>query len=154
MLQGLKGTAAGTAAAAAAESGLLGGRLAESKAAAESEGYSFEAPPAPIRQEQIKRAATADVVIVGAGTAGLPAALSAAQADAKVILIEKDNTYSARGGDNTAIGSRLQKQLGIEIDIEEVVRAPLGQWRSGKAERCSERPFDVYRSLLIKKARQ
>jgi fumarate reductase flavoprotein subunit len=87
----------------------------------------------PAAQGQIKKGAAADVVVVGAGTAGLPAALSAAQAGAKVILIDKHTTYSARGGDNTAIGSKLQKQLGIEIDINEVVRA-LMKWGGNKPD--------------------
>ena len=129
----IKGTAARAGVAAAAGSAVLEGRLIESKAAARSAKYSFEVPPPAIPQEQIKRTTTADVVVVGAGTAGLPAALSAAQTGAKVILIDKSTTYAARGGDNTAIGSRLQKQLGIEIDIEEVVRA-LMRWGGNKPD--------------------
>jgi fumarate reductase flavoprotein subunit len=101
--------------------------------AVEPPKYSFEMPSPPILQEQIKEVITADVVVVGAGTAGLPAALSAAQEGARVILIDKHPTYSARGGDNTAMGSRLQKRLGIELDVDEIVRV-LMRWGGNKPD--------------------
>jgi fumarate reductase flavoprotein subunit len=129
----IKTAAAGASVAITAGSGAVGERLAAREAAAESPKYSFEVPPPPILQEQIKAAITADVVVVGAGTAGLPAALSAAQQGAKVVLIDKHTTYSARGGDNTAIGSRLQKQLGIKLDVEEIVRV-LMKWGGNKPD--------------------
>jgi fumarate reductase flavoprotein subunit len=80
-----------------------------------------------------KNALETEVLVIGAGTAGLAAAVSAAQAGAKVVLIEKSPTYTALGGDNTAIGSRLQKKLGIEIDIDEVVRS-LMRWGGNKPD--------------------
>jgi fumarate reductase flavoprotein subunit len=83
--------------------------------------WSFEVPPPPIPAIDIRERITTDVVVVGAGTAGLPAALSAAQAGAETTLIEKHTTFRWGGGDNAAIGSRLQKRLGIEIDKDEVV---------------------------------
>jgi len=51
----------------------------------------------------------------------MSAALSAAEAGAKVVLIEKMPTFQARGSDNGYIGSRLQKNLGIEIDKNQVI---------------------------------
>ena len=83
--------------------------------------YSFEIPPDPIPHSDIKEQIDAEVVVVGAGMAGLSAALSATEAGAKTILIEKMATYQARGHDNAFIGSRLQKKLGIEIDKDEVI---------------------------------
>jgi fumarate reductase flavoprotein subunit len=83
--------------------------------------YSFETPPDPIPASDIKEKVTSEVVVVGAGLAGLSAALSAAEAGAKTILIEKTATFQARGLDNAFIGSQLQKKLGIEIDKEEVI---------------------------------
>jgi fumarate reductase flavoprotein subunit len=80
-----------------------------------------------------KEALETEVLVVGAGTAGLAAAVSAAQSGAKVVLIEKSPTYTALGGDNTAIGSRLQKKLGIEIDRDEVVRS-LMRWGGNKPD--------------------
>ena len=83
--------------------------------------YSFEIPPAPINSVDIKKKIDAEVVVVGAGIAGLSAALSAAESGADTVLIEKMAKYQARGHDNAFIDSRLQKKLGIEIDKDEVI---------------------------------
>jgi len=83
--------------------------------------YSFEIPPEPIPSSDIKEQIDAGVVIVGAGMAGLSAAISATETGAETVLIEKMATYQARGHDNAFIGSRLQKKLGIEIDKDEVI---------------------------------
>jgi fumarate reductase flavoprotein subunit len=83
--------------------------------------YSFEVPPTPIPAADIKKKIDADVIVVGAGIAGLSAALSAAEAGARTILIEKMAAIQARGHDNAFIDSRLQKKLGIEVDKDEVI---------------------------------
>jgi fumarate reductase flavoprotein subunit len=62
-----------------------------------------------------------DVVVVGSGISGLTAALSAAEAGARTILLEKGPTFNVRGLHNAAIGSRMQKQAGIEIDKDQVI---------------------------------
>jgi fumarate reductase flavoprotein subunit len=83
--------------------------------------YSFEIPPGPIPAGDIKEHIDTDVVVIGAGIAGLSAALAAAEAGAGTILMEKMSTVQARGYDNAFIGSRLQKKLGIEINRDEVI---------------------------------
>lgn len=83
--------------------------------------YSFEIPPNPIPESNIKEIITSEVVVVGGGISGMSAALSAAEAGAKVLLIEMMATCQGHGRDNAAIGSRLQKKLGIEIDKDEVI---------------------------------
>lgn len=66
---------------------------------------------------------TWDVIIVGAGSAGLPAAIFAAQRGARVLQIEADGriggTLYWSSGQISAAGTRLQKQLGIEDSWEE-----------------------------------
>ena len=61
---------------------------------------------------------TYDVVVVGAGTAGLPCAIHAAQNGARVLLVEKDNriggTLHVTGGHMAAAGTRRQADRGIE----------------------------------------
>lgn len=84
--------------------------------------YDFEIPPDPVPSAMIEKHVEADVVVVGAGVAGLSAAISAAEAGVKTVLLEKMATAQARGHDNAFIGSRLQEKLGIKIDKEEVIR--------------------------------
>jgi fumarate reductase flavoprotein subunit len=69
----------------------------------------------------VSKTMTADVVVVGSGIAGLTAALSAAEQGARTILLEKGPTFNVRGLHNAAIGSRLQKAAGIEIDKDQVI---------------------------------
>jgi len=83
--------------------------------------YSFETPPDPIPEDSIKETITSEIVVVGGGVAGLSAAISAVEAGARVILIEKTDTCHMRGVHVGFIGSRLQKKLGIEIDKDEVI---------------------------------
>jgi len=83
--------------------------------------YNFEMPPDTVPPTAIKERINAEVVVVGAGIAGLSAALSAAEAGAKTVLLEKMAGVQARGHDNAFIGSRLQEKLGIKIDKDEVI---------------------------------
>jgi len=82
---------------------------------------NFEVCPPPIHVREIKETVVADVVVVGAGVAGLTAALSAAEAGAKTIVLEKGPTCNCRGLHNAAFASRLQKKAGIKIDKNEVI---------------------------------
>ncbi len=58
-----------------------------------------------------------DLIVVGAGTTGIPAALFAARRGARVLLIEKaaqiGGTLWFSGGQMSAAGTRLQKEKGI-----------------------------------------
>jgi|WetSurMetagenome_2_1015567.scaffolds.fasta_scaffold01815_1 fumarate reductase flavoprotein subunit len=56
---------------------------------------------------------SADIVVIGGGTAGLPAALTAAQGGAKVILFEKK-------GITGGAGSRANQVLGIESRLQKL----------------------------------
>jgi succinate dehydrogenase/fumarate reductase flavoprotein subunit len=109
-LAGLAATAAPLRAATEPTPGCTDGKL------------PWEIPPAPIPVAEIKTTVTADVVVVGAGIAGMVTALSAAEAGAKVVVLEKHKKFSARGFDIAAVDSRLQKKLGIKIDVPKAVR--------------------------------
>jgi fumarate reductase flavoprotein subunit len=93
---------------------------------------SFELPPPPIPARAIRETLSTDVVVVGAGIAGLTAALSAAEAGARTILLEKGPTYNVRGLHNAAIASRLQKRAGIKIDKDRLISTIMewGAYRS------------------------
>lgn len=59
-----------------------------------------------------------DAIIVGGGTAGLPAAIFAAERGARVLIVEKapvlGGTLDRTGGQTTAAGTVFQKKLGIK----------------------------------------
>ncbi|HEY6644438.1 FAD-dependent oxidoreductase [Povalibacter sp.] len=64
-------------------------------------------------------AATAyDLIVIGAGTAGIPCAISAAEKGAKVLVIEKaisiGGTLWVSGGSMAAAGTRMQARNGIK----------------------------------------
>lgn len=82
---------------------------------------SFEITAPPVHPDDIKERVDADVVVVGCGISGLSASLSAAEAGAKTILLEKSPTYNFRGVHNAALASRMQKEAGITIDRDQVI---------------------------------
>lgn len=83
---------------------------------------SFEIAPEPIPDSEIKETITTDVVVVGAGFAGMCAAVSAGQEGAKVVLLEKTANMQFRGYDYAAVNSKAQKSVGNVIDPVQVIR--------------------------------
>lgn len=75
----------------------------------EREGFTWRNPPAPVDEASIACELTADVVVIGAGHAGTPAARAAAEAGASVILMEKltEKNYMALGQDFGHINSKF-----------------------------------------------
>ncbi|KAA1420420.1 FAD-dependent oxidoreductase [Mumia zhuanghuii] len=77
-----------------------------------------------------------DVVVVGAGTAGIPCAVNAADAGARVLLVEKDSriggTLHVSGGHLAAAGTRRQRERGIE-DSPQAHRADIARISHGTA---------------------
>ena len=109
---------ASTAAAGAAALGVMARRPPMPKrrplTAASETKWSFEIAPDPIPADQIAETFEADVVVVGAGTAGLCTAVSAQESGASVILISASSMPVSRGGSNHAFGSRLMDEMGVE----------------------------------------
>ena len=92
-----------------------------------------EVCPQPIDVKDIAKTETTDVVVIGAGIAGLTASLSAAEAGARTILLEKSPGCNYRGLQNAAISSRLQKQAGIEIDRDQLI-STIMEWGDYRAD--------------------
>jgi fumarate reductase flavoprotein subunit len=105
----------------------------ESRVSPNGARWSFEVPPPPIRERDIKETFNTDIVVVGAGTSGKAAALSAAEAGARVIQIDKYKTFRWGGGHIAAIGSRVQQKLGIEVDKDDVC-LQLMKWAGNKPD--------------------
>lgn len=95
---------------------------------------------AALKKVDVKNAATrteytlteADVIIVGAGGAGLTAAKAAADKGASVILIEKSgviggNSLCSQMGINAA-GSKVQEALNMEYATAELLKEAQMQW--------------------------
>lgn len=95
--------------------------------------WSFETPPEPIKESDIKKTIKSDVVIVGAGIAGLCSALSAAEAGAKVVVIEKNEAYSVRGMHIAAINTKVQERKNVEVDYIQGIRDIIG-WSAGEVK--------------------
>lgn len=77
-----------------------------------------------------------DIVICGCGFAGANAAASAAENGAKVAVLEKRSTFGANGYNIAAIGDRVHKAAGIEINIDEFVSdmmATAGGYRANES---------------------
>ncbi len=76
--------------------------------------WSFEIPPAPIPEDQISETIEHDIIVIGAGMSGLCCAVSAQYYGADVMLFSASSVPYARGGSNHAIGSKHQKEMGVE----------------------------------------
>ena len=77
---------------------------------------SWATKPAPIADDEIVETIETEVLILGAGNAGCAAACSAVENGAKVLVCEKTAQVNGRGGVVGACNSRLNKELGCEIE--------------------------------------
>lgn len=109
--------------------GFMGGcSPADSASPNENEGSqgesslpSWENPPATIPESDISETKDFDIVVVGAGVAGGAAFARACEGGAKSALVEKMETFSARGMDNAAIGTKKQAEAGIVLDKAQII---------------------------------
>ena len=106
---------AGALAAAGALAGAAAQVARADEPAAESTcKHTWEVAPEPITD--IAETKDYDIVIVGSGFAGMAAAEAAAAEGAKVVVLEKMETYSYRGEDVAGINSKWQLEQGTEVD--------------------------------------
>ncbi len=78
---------------------------------------SFLLPPDPVSADQIAQTYDYDVVVVGAGASGVPAALSALEAGATVACLQKESTAISQGNSGAGIDLDNSDPAGIEALI-------------------------------------
>ena len=120
----LKGSVAGALSLAATS--LLGSGAAfadDAEPAVESivETASWRTAPAPIPESDIKECYISDVVIVGAGNAGLVAGTAAVQHGASVTIVEKMGAVGTTRYHIGTIDSKYQKAAGVSVNKDEIV---------------------------------
>ena len=119
----LKGSAA--SAIGLASMAFLGGPVAHAETEAEaspSEEASWLGEAPVISESDIVEEKNVDVVVIGAGVAGVSAARAAAENGAKVALFEKAEAPQGRGEDYAVINGKLQERFGKEhLDPDDVV---------------------------------
>lgn len=160
----------GAAAAAAATVPLTACTPAESTsgqgtasagASGENGKHTWEIAPAPITD--IADTKDYDIVVIGAGLAGLSTAEAAARNGAKVAVIERSDGFQVRGVDVGHIGSKYHLRTGFDVDPH-VPGKMLHQWahqttnynliytwasRSGKVFDYLEELVDKYKVWMV-----
>jgi fumarate reductase flavoprotein subunit len=138
----LKGGA--VAVGALATGGLISGcqpKVAEPQSAvdqsptssAPSTRYPFETPPPAIAENKIVKTLEAEIVICGAGQAGMLAALTAAEGGAKTIVLQKSSTIRTHGRGAAGCNTALHKAAGAHFDPAQYM-SQLQMEASGKAD--------------------
>lgn len=108
----LGGAAAGLGAAASIASPALADEAAPA-------AKTWRTPADPIGDDQISETVTADVVIVGTGNSGAMALITAVEAGASVIALQKESVSVAHGLYNGGYDTILQRAAGITVDLSE-----------------------------------
>ena len=135
---------AGIGAGALAAMGLMGCQTPKAQAGDESNGkeesasWLGEAPE--IAEDQIVKTETTDLLIVGAGNAGMVAAATAADLDMDFLLCDKAGAVQATRHFAGAIDSKWQKEAGVETDKDKLLNE-LTRYASGK---CSQDVWKVW----------
>lgn len=122
---------AGVAVLGAAGAAGLAGCAPQSKApetsggqegAAEGSGAAKDWLGEPPSIDGASQTVEAEVVIVGAGVAGLAAALAAVENGVKPVILEKGKSSRSGGGVHGAVNTKLQAESGISFSPEDVDR--------------------------------
>ena len=88
----------------------------------EQQGDVWGEAPRPVDEFDFAETVDCDVVVVGAGTAGMPAAVSAAEGGASVVVLEKQAAGFGMRNYIGAVGTSTQKQAGVEISEKQIVQ--------------------------------
>ena len=96
---------------------------------------SWATPPEPFKPEDFGETYETEVLVIGAGIAGLSCAYSAAECGCKVTVMEKLPTYHGFAHNVGVVNSRFMRSLGIVNNPDEVAR----EWIKRCGNRCDER---------------
>jgi uncharacterized protein with FMN-binding domain len=94
---------------------------AQTETTASETTASWRIAPDAIPQDQIKEVYVSDVLIIGAGNAGMAAGMSAIQNGASVTIVERLSSVGSSRSSFAALNSRLQQEAGVEINKHEIV---------------------------------
>ena len=100
----------------------------------------WKLPLPPIPAEQIREQSDCDVLILGAGIAGVSCALRCAQNGLRVTVMEKTDKWSARGGNIGGANSAYMRSMGYENDVDTLTR----EWIKRCGNRCDETLVRLY----------
>ncbi|MCW3787315.1 FAD-dependent oxidoreductase [Plebeiibacterium sediminum] len=95
----------------------------------ESAMLSFLSKPENINEADVKETLSYDVVIVGAGASGVPAALSAVESGATVGVLQKENIVISQGNSGAGIDLENSDRAGVEALVSTLMKE--------NAHRCS-----------------
>lgn len=137
-------TGAGILAAGTAAAGIIGcapqsGGSASKNAASGSEGQAdaattseqpWQNPPAPIPDDKVSEEVDCEVLILGLGSAGVPATVYAAASGANVVALNASSTPEGEGAYIGAYNSPHDAEHGIEYDAAGL-RASYAYWGQG-----------------------
>ena len=118
-LMGLVGCSSGGGEASKETSG--GDAKAPESVEVATDAKPWEVAPEPIPDSEIDETVDCDIVIVGAGIAGLPASMLAAEQGANVHIVEKAGTYGTARLCTSGFNAKLQTENGIHYDRKEFI---------------------------------
>ncbi|WP_108946036.1 FAD-dependent oxidoreductase [Shewanella halifaxensis] len=81
----------------------------------------FMAKPKAIKDSQISSTQTFDVVVIGAGASGVPAALSAAENGAKVAVLQKQAIVVSQGNSGAGLDLKNSDKAGVEALVSRLI---------------------------------
>ena len=114
------------AGALAASTGFVGlpaaAQASETKQAAESDQPPWEVCPEDLDESLATETIERDVVIVGLGSSGSYCATSCVENGLSVAVIERTDTFCARGGSHFVFNSSVQKEKSREVDVDLAVK--------------------------------
>jgi len=99
-----------------------GDDLAFGKSSDGAATLSFLPRPKMIPESEIKATYAFDVVVVGAGASGVPAALSAAENGATVAVLQKQDIVVSQGNSGTGIDLARSEPAGIEALVAKLIK--------------------------------